>query len=50
MKTGELLTRINWGKKTRFLANFMFQLSEEEVENMVSQIAIPSQQLSGRTS
>ncbi|MCF8451925.1 MAG: ORF6N domain-containing protein [Pedobacter sp.] len=41
MKTGELLTRINWGNKTRFQANFLFQLSEEEVEDMISQNAIP---------
>lgn len=33
--------------KTRFPANFMFQLSEEEVEDMVSQNAIPSRQPSG---
>jgi hypothetical protein len=35
--------------KTRFPANFMFQLSEEEVEDMVSQNAIPSKQSLGGT-
>ncbi|MDO8992355.1 MAG: ORF6N domain-containing protein [Daejeonella sp.] len=35
--------------KTRFPANFMFQLSEQEVENMVSQNAIPSKQALGGT-
>ena len=31
----------------RFPANFMFRLSDEEVENMVSQNAIPSKQILG---
>lgn len=35
--------------KTRFPAKFMFQLSEEEVEDMVSQNAIPSKQSLGGT-
>lgn len=35
--------------KTRFPANFMFQLSEEEVEDMVSHFAIPSRQSLGGT-
>lgn len=35
--------------KTRFPANFMFQLSEEEVKDMVSQNAIPSKQSLGGT-
>jgi len=35
--------------KTRFPENFMLQLTEEEVENMVSQNAIPSKQVLGGT-
>jgi hypothetical protein len=35
--------------KTRFPENFMFQLSGEEVEDMVSQNAIPSRQSLGGT-
>lgn len=35
--------------KTRFPANFMFQLSEEEVKDMVSHFAIPSKQSLGGT-
>ncbi|MFD1628437.1 ORF6N domain-containing protein [Pseudopedobacter beijingensis] len=33
--------------KNRFPENFMFQLTETEVENMVSQNAIPSKQVLG---
>jgi hypothetical protein len=33
--------------KERFPENFMFQLTEKEVENMVSQNAIPSKQYLG---
>lgn len=35
--------------KDRFPENFMFQLTEEEVSNMVSQNAIPSKQALGGT-
>lgn len=35
--------------KNRFPENFMFQLSEKEVEDMVSQNAIPSRQSLGGT-
>jgi len=35
--------------KNRFPENFMFQLSEKEVEDMVSQNAIPSKQSLGGT-
>jgi len=34
--------------KDRFPENFMFQLTEEEVNNMVSQNAIPSKQAVNR--
>jgi hypothetical protein len=40
----------NFASFTRFPENFMFQLTEQEAETMVSQNAIPSKQVLGGTS